>query len=654
MLRINSIRSRMMLSCVLVVAIACVGAFGSQLVSESRQEAAEIASQRRRVTQASQGILRTELSRLDTLIRGLAQSTPLLEAVAAGDRGAVAGQLMAVHRALAPRGDLSALSVTVPTASVVVRTNNPEKFGDDVSARRPDLVLVQETGQAVQGFARGSETLSLSAAVALEAGGRRVGVISAQATAGAALLGRIRDAAQAEVILHAVDGKGVSVAGATRTGTGLAGAAEIAAATAGEAPPLLGTLDGRPVLAVLTPVRDYRGQTIAVMELLRDRTEAVALIREAHLAVAAAAAAVLVAALLLAGLLARGLSRPITAAAAAMRRLADGELDVAVPGRGRRDEIGAMAQALEVFKVNAAERRSLAEARASTQHLSGQRQERVDGLIAAFDTQARDALAAVAANTGQMHATAESLTTIASATSQQATTAAAASEQASTSVQTVAAAARELNRSIEEISGQVTQTTATVDRAAAITAETTRSVGALVTTTQRIGAFASLIQQIARQTNLLALNATIEAARAGAAGRGFAIVAAEVKDLAAQTAKAAEEITQQIGDVQGSSGEAEASIARIAAIMGEVNEKAASIAAAIRQQDAATAEISRSVEQIVQGTDGVARSLAQVNAAADETNGSAGEVLKASAAVGTRTADLGLQIEGFLRAVAAA
>jgi len=229
-----------------------------------------------------------------------------------------------------------------------------------------------------------------------------------------------------------------------------------------------------------------------------------------------------------------------------------------------------------------------------------------------------------------------------------------ASGDASTNVNSVAAASEELSTSISDISRQVTHAANIASRAVDQARQTDGTVQGLVATASRIGEVVGLINDIAAQTNLLALNATIEAARAGEAGKGFAVVASEVKSLATQTAKATEEISQQIAAVQKVANDAIDAIKGIGGIIGEVSEVATAIAAAVEQQGAATQEITRSTQQAAQGTNEVSNNIAGVIAGADATGAAAQNVKSASEALGVQTQQLGDQVNAFLNNIRAA
>ncbi len=177
------------------------------------------------------------------------------------------------------------------------------------------------------------------------------------------------------------------------------------------------------------------------------------------------------------------------------------------------------------------------------------------------------------------------------------------------------------------------------------------TVQALASAAQKIGNVVSLISDIAGQTNLLALNATIEAARAGEAGKGFAVVASEVKSLASQTARATEEISAQIGQMQHVTRDAVAAIQGIGATIAEVNQIASTIASAVEEQSAATQEIARNVQQAAEGTQAVTANIAQVQDATTTTGAAASQVLGAAGELARHSGGLRQEVDGFLAGV---
>ncbi|MCJ2090142.1 methyl-accepting chemotaxis protein [Methylobacterium sp. E-005] len=351
----------------------------------------------------------------------------------------------------------------------------------------------------------------------------------------------------------------------------------------------------------------------------------------------------------------RGVSRPITVMTNAMRRLADGDTGSAVPYAGRGDEIGAMAAAVQVFRQNLIQTRTLeAEAARARAGAEVQRRQGMRDLAERFETAIGGIVRAVTAAATQLQATARALTATATRTADRSGDARAAAAEAAANVNTVAAAAEELGSSVDEIGRQVVASADLAQVAAREAGATTDLVQALSTGTRSIREVVTLISAIAGQTNLLALNATIEAARAGEAGKGFAVVAAEVKQLAEQTAKATGEISRQIDQIQGSTDHAVRAIDGIAGRIREIDATATTIASAVAQQGAATQEIVRNVAQAAAGTGAVTDNISEVAGAADETGAAAGQVLRAASAMAEQAARLGSEVEHFLETVRAA
>ena len=369
--------------------------------------------------------------------------------------------------------------------------------------------------------------------------------------------------------------------------------------------------------------------------------------------------ALLIAGLIIAAVLAyfttRSIVPPIARMTGIMGKLADGDTSVQVPGIGRTDEIGEMAGAVQVFKDNMIEADRLRAERAEMEvRIAAQRKADMQQLADSFEAAVGNIIEAVSSASIELEAAATSLTKTAENTQHLSTTVAAASEQASTNVQSVASATEEMSSSVSEIARQVQESSQIAVEAVRQAGKTDVRINELSQAAGRIGDVVNLISAVAQQTNLLALNATIEAARAGEAGKGFAVVAQEVKALAAQTAKATEEISSHIVGMQTATKDSVSAIKDISGTINRISEIASVIAAAVEEQGAATQEISRNVQEAATGTTQVASNITQVNQGAAETGSASAQVLSSARSLANESNHLKVEVEKFLTNVRAA
>jgi methyl-accepting chemotaxis protein len=353
--------------------------------------------------------------------------------------------------------------------------------------------------------------------------------------------------------------------------------------------------------------------------------------------------------------LASSITRPLVRVVSVVKQLATQDHSLDIPETGRRDEIGQLAQAAQVFKNNMIEADRLRHDRDEVdERTAAHRKAEMNRLAGDFETAIGEIIDTVSSASTELEASAGTLTATAERAEQVTTTVAAASREASVNVQSVSTATEQMVSSVNEISRQVQQSALVAREAVDQAQQTNDRVGELAKAAARIGDVIELINSIAGQTNLLALNATIEAARAGEAGRGFAVVASEVKALAEQTAKATGEISQQIIGIQSATQDSVTAINEIGITIGQISEITATIASAVEEQGAATQEIARNVQQAARGTEEVSSNIAEVQRGADETGSASSHVLSAAQTLSRDSSRLKIEAHKFIDTVRAA
>jgi methyl-accepting chemotaxis protein len=352
--------------------------------------------------------------------------------------------------------------------------------------------------------------------------------------------------------------------------------------------------------------------------------------------------------------LVRDVSRGIASIVAPMKALSGGDLGAEVPHQSEKTEIGQMADTLQIFKDALIAKKAADDAAAMESDAKIRRAQRVDEITKDFESMVGELVGSLSSASTELEAAAGTLTSTAEVTQQLSGSAASASQDVSNNVQSVAVASEEITSSVNEISRQVQESSRVAQDAVKQAEKTNSSINELSQAAARIGDVVKLITAIAEQTNLLALNATIEAARAGEAGRGFAVVASEVKALAAQTAKATEEIGAQIAGMQAATDASVSTIEEISATINLISEISATIAAAVEEQGAATQEISRNVQQAAAMSSQVASNVTEVNRGAGETGSASTQVLASAKSLSQESGQLKIEVDKFLATVRAA
>ncbi len=574
---------------------------------------------------------------------------PVGDLIVNGDRDGFYAFLGDAEKALKEQGIPLITVEQLPGATVFGRVHNQKVFGDDISNRRKTVVDALRTGKQIAGVEPGHDALSIFGMTPIKRDGKILANVDVGAVFGKEFVDRAKTRFGIDIAVHSYDGTTFKRLSSTFGQEVVASNDELKSAINGTPVHRDAELAGHPAALYVGQIKNYIGEPVGVVELIKDTTAYEAATASAQRNLIYATLAILVLAVLVALLIGRGISRPLTAITAVMNRLSSGDTSIAIPGGERRDELGTMAQAVDIFRRNMIETQSLRETQEADKHKAEREKLALQRQMAdRFEADVKGVVSAVTKASTDMQRVAGEITLSVAGTSGQTAAAAVASEEASTSVSTVAAATEELASSVAEIGRQVGHSAEVAEAAVGKAQQTTEMVSGLAAAAEKIGDVLRLIDAIASQTNLLALNATIEAARAGEAGRGFAVVAAEVKELASQTAKATEEIAGQVNAIQSATGECVHAIDGISQTIREISSVATAIAAAVEEQDSATREIARSVQQVAAGTSQVAQNVNGASHAADQSRRLADNVTTAASDLGGHANDMARSIDTFL------
>ncbi len=653
MRKLWSVSARIMIAISLVAAASCAGlaAFGLW----RQNTAVDLALHRELQSDYANmiGAMDSDTRAVQAVANTVANMPELKPMIRAQDRAGINALLDKTLKDIKPLG-IELITIQIPPGIALTRVHNPKAFGDDVTARRKMIVQSFATKKPIGGVEAGRDVLNIFGATPVMDGETLLGTVDVGAPFGETFVKSMKSRFGVDVAIHQINDDKIQTLASTVKGA-TASPATLKRALAGESIFLTGELAGQPTATTFGPLKNFSGQPVAVVEIIRNTKEYEELASNSAKWLAAGAAAAVLIAILIAAWVGRGLARPIVALQGAMRAITSGNHDVVVPGADRRDEIGSMARAVEVFKDSLIETGRLRAAQEDQRIASEtERRNAVLALAERFESGVGGIVNAVGSASTELRSTAENMARTAEEATQQTATVAEASEEASANAQAVAAAIEELNASISEIAQQVNESAQVAGHAAKQANDTNAEVQGLAMAAQKIGDVVKLISEIAEQTNLLALNATIEAARAGEAGRGFAVVASEVKALASQTSKATDEISAQVGSIQSATRTSVEAIDGITRTIGKVNEIASAIASAVEEQGAATREIAHNVSQAAKGTGEVSANIVGVRDAARETGIAADQVVSSAAELSQNGETLKAQVDAFLREVRAA
>ncbi|MGN6284583.1 MAG: methyl-accepting chemotaxis protein [Afipia sp.] len=653
MQRLWSVSARIMIAISLVATASCIGlaAFGlwRQQTAINLALHRELQSDYVNMLSAMEADTRT----VQVVANALATMPELKTVVRAKDRDGALKLLNSTLASIKPLG-VELITIQIPPGITLARVHNPKVFGDNVTARRKMVARALTENKAFGGIEAGHDILNIFGTTPIVDNGTVLGTVDMGAPFGKAFVKSMKERFGVDLAIHQISNNAVKTLASTTTAP-QPSLDTIKRAMSGETIFVEGEHAGHPTSTTYGQIKSFSGEPIAVMEIVRDTSAYGELAHTSAMWLTAGALAAVLIAILIAAWVGRSLARPILTLESTMRTIASGKHDITVPGGDRRDEIGSMARAVDVFKDGLIETDRLRAAQEEQRVTAeAERRETVLALAARFEAGVGGIVNAVGSAATELRSTAETMAGTAEEATHQTTAVAAASEEASQNAQAVAAAIEELNASINEIAQQVNESAQVAGQAASQANQTNAEVQGLEEAAQKIGDVVKLINEIAEQTNLLALNATIEAARAGEAGRGFAVVASEVKALATQTSKATEEISSQVGAIQSATRTSVEAISGITRTIGKVNEIASAIASAVEEHGAATREIAHNVAEAARGTGEVSANIAGVKDAAQETGVAADQVVSSAAELSRNGETLKQQVDAFLREVRAA
>lgn len=605
-----------------------------------------------RISQSLDGMLQAESFRSRSMAEAIASDSEIIAAFARRDREALAARTLPVFRQLKDVAGAVQMQFHLSPAISFFRVHQPEKFGDDLSSFRATVVRTNTTRKAVEGLEHGVAGFGIRGVVPVFDKATHLGSVEFGMSIGKTFAEAFTTRMNAKIAVFVPEKDTLKQIAGT-FGDWQPGADLL---TAGRARSLIvedEAIGGSPHAVLARPLKDFSGEAIGVVVVGIDRsaldTSARQALQQTLLLVGVIFAA---AAAVFAGLL-RDIFRPLLSFNRALGRMAKGETDIKVEFQTRRDELGVIARAIEDMRVGLISRRALNEERQTELAAQAKRSETLGQEIDTFRSGIQALLASVGQKAQDLTTTAARLDQIAQTVAGDTVTASAATEQTSANVQSIAGSAEEMAATMHDIARQCASAVDFTREASSKASDVAGSVGSLAKAAAQIGQVVGLVRTIAEQTNLLALNATIEAARAGEAGRGFSVVAQEVKVLAAQSASASDEIGSQAGMMQASVESVVSALDVMMGKIGSIEHVATSISASVEQQNAAIGGISENMQAAAAGTLSLEEVVNNVRIAMQQTNSAAKAVAELSGDVQSESTSVDQSVNQFLRKVAA-